>query len=437
MAGDDIIEQLVAGVYDDPDGDGTLDTGVRSVVIADDIAGREAALIAELDFGPHLMVVSDATTREVLGRRIERAVGGRFAVKPVVLGAQPHADDRALAAVEAGIEDDTDGLIAVGSGTINDLCKAAAARADLPYAVFGTAPSMNGYASATASITVNGLKSSLPARAPVGVFLDVRVMAEAPLRMRRAGLAECLVAGTAKPDWLLAHMVMQRPYREAPFAILRDDEAAVATGAAAVVSGDMEVIRHMARTLVLSGMGMTICGSSRPASQGEHLISHYIDMSRGPDEAAPYHGEQIAVTSLFMARLQERILADEEPPTLRLTNDSEDEILRRFGESLGRACWNELSGKRLDQVGTDELNRRLIDQWPVIRTRIAAAARPADQLGAVLQAAGAPTRPGDLDWSDERFAEACRHAREIRNRYTFLDFVAAAGRDPVAVVGAA
>ena len=67
-----------------------------------------------------------------------------------------------------------DALIAVGSGTINDLCKYASALDRKPYVVFGTAPSMNGYTSVNAAITVGGLKKSLTAQAPAGAFLDSR-----------------------------------------------------------------------------------------------------------------------------------------------------------------------------------------------------------------------------------------------------------------------
>src|SRR6202008_4909969 len=98
-----------------------------------------------------------------------------------------------------------DALIAVGSGTINDLCKFVAARDGKPYAVFGTAPSMNGYTSANAAIIVAGLKASLPTRPPVGVFLALSVLAAAPARMIRSGLGDCLCRPTAQADWLLSH----------------------------------------------------------------------------------------------------------------------------------------------------------------------------------------------------------------------------------------
>ena len=118
-----------------------------------------------------------------------------------------------------------DAWIAVGSGTINDLCKYAAAQDAKPYAVFGTAPSMNGFTSVNAAITVNGLKRSLPAAAPVGVFLDLKVLSAAPKRMILSGLGDSLCRPTAQTDWLLAHLLLDQPYRELPFALLAEDEA--------------------------------------------------------------------------------------------------------------------------------------------------------------------------------------------------------------------
>jgi glycerol dehydrogenase-like iron-containing ADH family enzyme len=37
---------------------------------------------------------------------------------------------------------------------------------------------------------------------------------------------------------------------------------------------------------------------------------------------------------------------------------------------------------------------------------------------------GAPIAPAELGWSDDEVLLARRHAREIRDRYTFLDLVA-------------
>ncbi len=53
--------------------------------------------------------------------------------------------------------------------------------------------------------------------------------------------------------------------------------------------------------------------------------------------------------------------------------------------------------------------------------------KPAWVLEDVLRRAGAPTKPADIGWPEDFYRSAVRHAREIRDRYTFLDLAADAG----------
>ena len=90
-----------------------------------------------------------------------------------------------------------DAIIAVGSGALSDACKYATFKDGRKYATFGTAASMNGYAASTASVTLaNGYKTSLPAHAPRGIFLDLGVSAAAPHWLSAAGLGDSL----CRPD---------------------------------------------------------------------------------------------------------------------------------------------------------------------------------------------------------------------------------------------
>ena len=421
----DTLRALLAGRCPDPDGPGMLAVPTRSVLIAPGLARDAGSLVGALGLGRRLAVVSDAITHEVLGAAIARAVASVAEVIPAVLPAGVHGD---LAAVQDVREATSraDGLVAVGSGTLNDLCKYAAALDRKPYAVFGTAPSMNGYTSVSAAITVDGLKRSLPAVAACGVFLDVDVLARAPLRLIRAGLGDSLCRPTAQADWLLAHLLHDHPYREAPFALLAGEEDALLEAPGALVARDPEAIARLARVLVLSGFGMTICGGSYPASQGEHLISHYADMRPTPGAPPSYHGEQIGVTTLTMARLQERVLAGP-APRLGPVGVDDAALVRHFGAELGRSCWVEFAPKRVDPGSAERVNARLASAWEGWRRRLAAVGRPAARLADVLRRAGAPTEPEALGWPRPYYRDAVIHARLIRNRYTFLDLAADAG----------
>ena len=423
---EDLVAQLIAGTLPDPDGNGTLRVATRSVVIAPSLAGSEADVVAPLKLGRHLAVVSDSTTHEILGRRVERALASLGRVTSILLSGRPHPDAETVERIRR--ESATaDALVAIGSGTINDLCKYASARDGKPYVVFATAPSMNGYTSLNAAITVNGHKKSLTAQAPLGAYFDVGILAAAPPRMIRSGLGDSLCRPTAQADWLLAHLLFDQPYRTMPFVLLAADEEQLFAEATALMAGDLAAMTCLVRTLLLSGFGTAICGSSQPASQGEHLISHYADMFG--DHAWPhsFHGEQIGVTTLTMARLQERML-EGPPPVLQADTSDEAGFVARYGPELGRSCWTEFAQKRLDAARARAATERLAASWDRIRRTIADAIRPSRFLAEVLQRAGGPTVPEALGWPQPFYLQAVRRAREIRNRYTFLDLAADSGK---------
>lgn len=426
MPADDPIVSLLAGTYPDPDQAGQLlASESRAVVIEDSLDGSEADLVAALGIGRHLAVVADRNTYAAFGARVARALATRFTVQELVLDPVPHADVETVARLVTALDPRTDAVIAVGSGTLNDLAKMVALERGLPQLVFATAPSMNGYTSLSASIMMDGLKRSVRARTPVGVFFDLRVLAAAPPRLIRAGLGDSACRSTAQADWLLSHLLLDRPYREAPFALLAADECELFARTDALVAGDLDAMRHLVRTLVLSGFGMTICNGSFPASQGEHLLSHYVEMMAPAELEHAYHGEQIGVATVAMAQLQQRLLALDVPPVLRPAVVARADLVRHFGAQLGDGCWRELEQKLFDTVATDALNARLAARWDEIRTRIRAVTVAPSALVEQLAAAGVPVEPDALGWPRSLFDAALAHAHLIRNRYTFLDLAAA------------
>ena len=425
-----LIDALLAGTLPDPDGGVPLRVATRAVAIAPSLAGGEAEMVRPLALGRRLAVISDSTTHGILGARVERALDSLGAVDSIVLSGRPHPDAETVDRIRSATSG-ADALVAVGSGTINDLCKYASAEDGKPYVVFATAPSMNGYTSVNAAITVHGHKKSLTAQAPLGVFLDLSILAAAPARMIRSGLGDSLCRPTAQADWLLAHLLLDQPYRTMPFALLAEDEAQLFAGSEALMAGDLEAMACLIRTLLLSGFGTAICGNSQPASQGEHLISHFADMFGEPGWPESFHGEQIGVTTLMMARLQERMLAGPRP-VLQPDGTSEAEFVRRYGESLGRSCWVEYAQKRLHPERAGKIQARILGNWDGICARIAHVSRPPHFLEGVLKRAGAPTSHAALGWSRSFAERALREARAIRARFTFLDLAADSGRiDPV------
>ena len=420
----DLLERLVAGRLRDPERGEIVTVPTRAVTIAPSLRGHEAALVESIGLGRRLAIIADPATWEALGARISGALAAHFAVTPVILPDRPHADIATVHRIRA-LTPIAEALIAVGSGTINDLAKYAAFLDGKPYACFGTAPSMNGYTSVNAAIMEDGVKKSLPAAAARGVFLDIGVLAKAPPRMIAAGFGDSICRPTAQADWLLSHLLLDTAYRALPFTLLTEDEDALLAAPEGLAASNGAAMTRLARLLVMSGFGMTICGGSYPASQGEHLIAHFMEM-RGDPARDRFHGEQIAVTTLTMARIQSEALRMTQP-RLNAPQATVGTFSSFYGPEVGAVCWENFAGKMLSGERLAKVNARLERQWPEIRATIRAVHRDVQVLESALRRCAAPTRPGDLGLSDETYREAVLHAREIRNRTTFLDFAADTG----------
>jgi len=391
---------------------------ITDIVIEPTLKDAAHALLARIGFaGKKLLLVSDTATHAALGARLAEELAA-LEMATLVFKESPHADEAALNRIRM---QNFDALIAVGAGTISDLCKYASHLAGKPYAVFPTAPSMNGYCSANASIMLAGVKETRLAHLPEGIFCDVSVLAAAPNRLIQSGLGDSLCRPTAQADWLLSHLLLETDYSPLPFDLLMPYEAELFAHADKLIRGDIMIIALLLKTLLVSGLGMTLSGGSYPASQGEHLIAHTLEMKYGDTLPETYHGEQIGVTTLTMAKLQEERLSH--PLTLPPKPHWEESLVSYFGSAKGHALAATSGRKyalydRFDAIGT-----RLAGQEKEFRERIKAVTRPEAELRAVLAKADARTEPAHLGISEHDYEIAASRARFIRDRFTFLDML--------------
>ena len=144
------------------------------------------------------------------------------------------------------------------------------------------------------------------------------------------------------------------------------------------------------------------------------------------------HGEQIAVTTLTMARIQAELLkrADIEVSASAVTPT---ELSERFGPEAGPGCWSAFARKAIDGERASAVNARLRTAWPEIRRKIRAVHRSPAVLESALRRAHAPTRPAEIGIPEPAYREAVLHAREIRDRFTFLDLAAETGGIPLEI----
>ncbi len=416
------IREIVAGTWHDPETGRVFGVPYKAIVIDDDLRGREADLVAPLGLGKRLAVVSDRATHAVLGERVETALSAIADVRSVVLS-RAKADGTTIAEV-AGATSGADGVVAVGSGTINDVCKFVTFNDGRPYAVFATAPSMNGYTSTTASITSDtGLKTSLPAHAPLGVFVDLAVNASAPPYLLAAGLGDSLCRSTAQVDWWLSHRLFGTTYTSLPFRLQVPDETHMLEHAGGLAQGDVVAVAYLHRVLALVGLGVSFVGTTHHGSMGEHQISHYIDCFAGDRHPGTRHGQQVGVASLTMARLQAALFAAPDPPVVKPTRIDEADMTRRFGADNADQCLAQWRKKALTAQTAAALNEKLRALWPELREECRAFMLPAGHMEAAMRAAGGPTTAAELRLDLEFYREAVVHAREMRDRYSALDLL--------------
>ncbi|MBB4063719.1 iron-containing alcohol dehydrogenase [Gellertiella hungarica] len=419
-SGDPTLDAMLNGTWINPD---TGKPGARlpfkDVRILDTTDGAEADLIAPLGLGKRLAVVSDPNTNDAMGARVARALRAIATVDEVVIDVDE--------ATEAHVEEvkertrHADGVVAVGSGTLQDLVKHATFLDGRKFATFATAASMNGYTSVTASITAaNGFKQSLKSHASQGIFMDVEVAARAPAFLARAGLGDCLCRSTAQVDWRLSNALFGTTYFEAPFTIQMDDERDLLKRAAGVDKGDHAAIRTLYKVLTWVGLGTVFTGTSHHGSMSEHMISHWIDMFAGDDHPGTLHGHQVGYAAVSMSRLQNAIFRSPVPPVLKPTRIDEAWMMRRYGPSNGAYCLAEARAKAMDDETVARINAAFED-WDRFREPLLEVMLPTEVLVKALRDCGGYVTAMSSGLPAPVYAEALLHARDIRNRFSVLD----------------
>lgn len=192
-----------------------------------------------------------------------------------------------------------DACVGIGGGRTLDAAKYAASMAGLPFVSVATTLTHDGIGSPVASLESGGRKASYGVQTPIAVFVDLDLVADAPRRHLRSGLGDVLSNLSSIEDWYLAAEVRDEPLdglaitlaRAAAEAVLHRDDDLWSDGSLTV----------LAEALILSGLAMSVAGTSRPCSGACHEISHALDASHG---SPGLHGEQVAVGALFASWLR-------------------------------------------------------------------------------------------------------------------------------------
>ena len=213
----------------------------------------------------------------------------------------PTEDKCARAQVAANV---VDFVLAVGSGTLNDMAKSVSTKAGIDCGVLATAASMDGYCSAGAALMRDGFKVTDTVCPPAFVLIDPDVITTAPRMMTAAGFGDIVGKYTCLADWQLAHIVNGEPIHQEAFAMMEQARADCMSAYEGLTQNSPEAVCKLMDALITAGLSMAQCGNSRPASGSEHHQSHYLEMEFArKGEHIPPHGFKVGLGTLISLEL--------------------------------------------------------------------------------------------------------------------------------------
>jgi len=271
----------------------------RRVLVGHRVLTQLGDLVGDLKLEPRALIVADETTKRIAGDDAAKglAAANHKAAFCLIRGATMESVNTAKAAAK---KEKSGYLIGAGGGSVIDVAKLAAYELDLPYISLPTSAAHDGIASANASIKETEGNVSKTAKAPDAIVADTFLIAKAPYRMLAAGCGDVLANLVAVKDWELAASLKGEEYSSFAAALSRTSAELVLEEAHAIRPGLEESVWVVVKSLITSGVAMSVAGNSRPASGSEHLFSHMLDRL-APGVAL--HGEQCGVGAIMMMRL--------------------------------------------------------------------------------------------------------------------------------------
>lgn len=391
--------------------------------------------------GETILVVADERTFAAAGEVVQTslsAAGVRvadplvFPGTPALYAAYEHCETIRERLREAGAL-----AVAVGAGTLNDLVKLASGELEQPYAVVGTAASMDGYTGFGAPMTRDGVKVTMPCPAPKVVLFDLDVAAEAPKAMVAAGYGDLSAKIPAGADWILSDAIGREPIHDLAWDLVQGGVAGALSRPTELSAGDPDAYEDLVNGLILSGLSMQVYGDTRPASGAEHYFSHLWELEHlGSDWDPPLsHGFKVSIGTLAMSAFYERFMARdlagldvEEAVDAWPTWDAiEQDIRDRLSGSLADHCVTQTKAKYVDAEGLRTRLSTFVATWDMVAPRIERQLRPARELQEMLRAAGAPVVPEDIGLTAQRVKDTFPIAAYYRSRYSVLDLAREAG----------
>lgn len=373
---------------------------------------RAGKILADAGFPKKVLIVSDDNAMRAADGLLPVLEAAGFEMKKLVYKNMMYAKIEQVREVEA-LLGDVDGVIAVGTGSVDDICRVASFNQKKKFAIFATAPSMDGFASDSAPIIKNNFKTSVYVEQPMAILADTEILAKAPTELKAAGFGDMVAKYIGIFDWRLSHMLTDEYYCPAVAEITMQGVNKIMALADKVTGEDEEAAGNIMEGLILSGLGMKLAGCSRPASGAEHVVSHYWEcykLARGiwPE----FHGKKVGVATVLINRIYHNI-ADRVPEIDPIPDPTDmEEVKAAFDPSQV----DEVVRLNTPAITADIDLARLKRIWPDVRKMINEILPSDEKLMRLMKAAGAVTEPADVHVTPELMEKGLKYHSYMRKR---------------------
>jgi glycerol-1-phosphate dehydrogenase [NAD(P)+] len=381
----------------------------------------------------HIILVADEVTFAAAGAAVAKALEPRgIHVTLCILSGNGKkevvAGEPEIVQLMLKLRPDTQAIIAVGSGTIHDIVRFVCYAANRVFLSVPTAPSVDGFASVGAPLLIQGFKQTIPACAPEAIFADLDVLCNAPQVMLAAGFGDMLGKFTSLADWELGRLIHHEYYCPLAAEMTRAGLQLCIDNIEGIRDRSEAGVRSLMIGLVLSGISMLLIGNSRPASGGEHHLSHYWEMRFiQEDRTALLHGAKVGVSCLLMSSLYaklnklnakdvEALIQHAEEPS---AEEDQTAIHMAYGAIAAQVIAENFPNGKAQSASQAQLKQTVLERWAEI-VDIAQQVPSPLQLSEWLAQAGGPVTAEQLGVEQDLVEESLRNAMFVRNRYTIM-----------------
>ncbi len=282
----------------------------REVIVGHKTTDQIKGLCARITKRKKPLIVVDKNTKRISGDKISKILAGAgYEVDMVTIHSPVIKKNKYVAwptqkeldhVLKDANKHDSEFFLGVGGGSVIDVTKLAAYELNKPFISIPTSAAHDGMASPRASLKDKKGSISKTAVSPIAVLADTELICKAPYRMLASGCADVISNLSAIEDWELAHRLKNEEFSTFAASLSTTASKLLFEKAEDIRSGLEEAVWQAVKSMIVSGVAMSVAGTTRPASGAEHMFSHVLDRI-APGKAM--HGEQCGVGAIMMIYL--------------------------------------------------------------------------------------------------------------------------------------